>query len=290
MNSKYIKLSFKNAKIFTKNIKTKDFVSNLTVTHKNLLVLSRSKRADGTNKNFKEPITVHQVSNMLHTLIGERPVPSFRNTFYSRDEKLFSLANDSFIRIDSPKTIKNIKNEEKNVFISEVIRTNKSANNSWAKPSQIHWFKIKKYMGDDFDKFINTINKALEYNVLNESFENLKDAYSIHGSKLDIVINYLKSIKKMPMVNFLTKSEVDRSEITRSSSIGECVNSGIDDVSVLDGEILVPYNDYFVSKLIVNSTNILDGGYVKILGIFYLDEIEDSLSFVKLSEISDEKY
>jgi tetratricopeptide (TPR) repeat protein len=137
---------------------------------------------------------------------------------------------------------------------------------------------------------IGDYNKALEYNVLNESFENLKDAYSIHGSKLDIVINYLKSIKKMPMVNFLTKSEVDRSEITRSSSIGECVNSGIDDVSVLDGEILVPYNDYFVSKLIVNSTNILDGGYVKILGIFYLDEIEDSLSFVKLSEISDEKY
>jgi hypothetical protein len=29
---------------------------------------------------FKETIT-HQISNVLHVLIGERPVPSFRKTF-----------------------------------------------------------------------------------------------------------------------------------------------------------------------------------------------------------------
>ena len=86
MNNKYIKLSFRDAKLFPKNIKTKDFTSDLSVASKNRLVLSRSKRCEGVNNNFKEPITVHQISNMLHTLIGERPVPSFRKVFYNKKQ------------------------------------------------------------------------------------------------------------------------------------------------------------------------------------------------------------
>jgi hypothetical protein len=39
-----------------------------------------------------------------------------------------------------------------------------------------------------------------------------------------------------------------------------------------------------------NSANILDGGFVKIEGVFNEDELGDIDGFIKMSDISDEKY
>jgi hypothetical protein len=290
MDDRYIKLSFKNAKLFPKNIKTKDFVTNLTVNNKGKFILKHSKRAEKINSCFKEPITVHQVSNMLHTLIGERPFPSFKTVFHSRNEEVFELANNSFIKITSPKINKKVNGEIVETFIEETIMLNKASWNSWSKPKVIHWFKIKKLLGNNFDKFIELLNENLEYNATTKPFEELINIYSVYGSKLDKTISFLKEINKTPIINFLTKLEPDRSEITRNSLLGETIVSGIDKVYVLDGEILVPFEQSFVDKLVKTRTRILDGGFVKIEGFYYLDELEDTSSFIKLSEISDEKY
>ena len=58
----------------------------------------------------------------------------------------------------------------------------------------------------------------------------------------------------------------------------------------LNGEILIPYNQAFVDKLVKNTTNILDGGMVKIEGIFYEDELNDISEFIQVSNISDDKH
>lgn len=290
MDTKYLKLSFKNAKFFVKNNKTKDIVVNISLNKKDKLVLTHSKRAESENSSFKEPITVHQIANVLLTLIGERPVPSFRDTFYSKDENIVEMANNSYLNIKTPKTIKKSKDETYEVFIDELVKLDKAAWNSWAKHNVIHWFKIKKLLDDNFDTFIELINKGLGYDVLTKPFEDLINAYSVHGSKLDETISFLTKIKRTPIVNFLTKVEPDRSEITKNGLLGETVNSGIDYASFLDGEILVPYNETYVNAIVKNTTNILDGGYVKIEGIFYEDELGDTSDFRLVSDISDEKY
>jgi hypothetical protein len=290
MSNKYIKLSFKNAKLFPKNVKTKDFTRILSLNSKDNLYFSRCSRGLLEMASFKESITVHQISNMLHTLIGERPVPSFRKTFYNRNETIFELANKSYLKIDSPKTTKTRKDEVFETYIDEFTKTNKSASDSWTKPSSIQWFKIKKYMGVNYDEFIEIINSSLGYDVTKKPFETLLNSYSKEGVKLDIVINFLLDKKKTPIVNFLTKEIADRSEITKNGLLGETIISGIDNVYNISGEILVPYEQGFVDKLRKNTTNILDGGFVKIEGVFYEYELNDTDEFILVSEISDEKY
>lgn len=290
MSNRYIKLSFKNAKLFPKNVKTKDFVSVIDINAKNKLYFSRCSRSSNEINSFREPITVHQISNMLHAFIGERPVPSFRKTFYTRDEFLFNLANKSYLKIDSPKSKKNIKGESVEAYIDEFTKVNKSASDSWTKAPTIQWFKIKKFMGEYYDEFINIINSSLGYDVTKEPFENLKTLYVKEGIKLDGVIKFLLEKQKTPIVNFLQKESPDRSEITKNNLLGETIMSGIDTINNLSGEILVPYEQSFVDRLTKNSTNILDGGMVKIVGVFYEDELNDVEDFILVSDISDERY
>jgi hypothetical protein len=290
MSNRYIKLSFKNAKLFPKNVKTKDFTRVLDVNSKDKLYFNRVSRALLETTSFKEAITVHQISNVLHTLIGERPVPSFRETFYSRDESIFDLANNSYLKIDSARTTKTRKEEVFETYIDEFTKTNKSACNSWSKHPSIQWFKIKKYMGEHYDEFIEIINSSLCYDVTTKPFENLLNAYSEEGVKLDVVIKFLLDKKKTPIVNFLTKEIADRSEITKNGLLGETLTNGIDSVYNISGEILVPYNQKFIDKLTKDTTNILDGGFVKIEGVFYEDELNDTDNFMLVSDISDEKY
>lgn len=279
---KYLKLKFSNANLFKKNPKSKDFVIDLIVK-KDKLVTNNSKRVD-SRTNFKEPITVYQVSNMLHTLVGERPVPSFRPVFYKMGENILNLANNSYINITSPITEKG--------FIEEFMKLGKSAYNSWSDMPSIQWFKIRKYLGDDFDPFIDMMNVVLGYNVIDKPFMNLRLIYDIYGSKLDSVIEYLLSKKKTPMVHFL-KSEVFKTSwitSTISSGLGETISSGIGYVSSLSGEIIVPYNEEFVSKIRKNTTNILDSGYVEIIGVVEEFELGDMRDFKLVSEISTELY
>jgi hypothetical protein len=289
MSDKYIKLEFCNAKLFTKDIKTKDFVANLDLNSKGKIIFTHSRRADEKISSFREPVTVHQISNALHTLIGERPIPSFRKTFYKRNEDVFNLALSSFINIDSPTIKVKRKGEDFVEFIPELIKLDKSVWNSWAKPKNIHWFKIKKYMNEHFDEFVELMNQALGYNVLSKPFESIA-GLSKTNENLSAVIDFLLEKKKTPIINFLNKDDADRSEITKNSILGETISSGIDNANFLSGEIIVPYNEAFVNKIIKNATNILDGGYVEIVGVFYADELGNIDDFKPVRDISTEKY
>ena len=46
MSDKYLKFKFENAKLFPKNEKTKDFVTNLDIPKKGKLILSRSSKTE----------------------------------------------------------------------------------------------------------------------------------------------------------------------------------------------------------------------------------------------------
>jgi len=288
MSERYIKLSFTNAKLFPKNNRTKDVVANIATTSKGKLIFKHSKRSGQEVTSFKEPITVHQISNMLHTLVGERPIPSFRKVFYKADEAIFNIANQSFIKINTPKQPRKIMGEDVVTFFDETTRLGKSIHNSNLKPNTIQWFKVEKYLGEFFDEFIILINDVVGYDVLSEPFENLDNIYQKYGDKLDDLILKIKSNYKTPIANFLISKDQPRSEIT--VGIGEKVVSGIDVVHFLDGEILIPYEQGFVDRLFKNTTNILDGGFVEIIGVFYEDELHDIDGFEPVSEISDEKY
>jgi hypothetical protein len=284
MSDKYLHIKFRGGGLFPKNTNTKDFTYHVTK--------GREKRSLRKNGNFKEPITVHQISNLLHVLMGERPVPSFRYAGYKKIDEIFEMAMNSYLKIDSPKQEINRKGVITEEFTQEIKRLGKSAVDSWSKPSHIEWFKIKKYLTPElFDVFIDLMTKALGYNPLYKPFMDLVNIQSKIGSdRLSDVFEFIKLNRKTPLYNFFTKEKPNIYEFTANTRLGGVVNSGIDKVIILDGEIYVPITDKQIDKLVMNVATILDGGLASIVGVVYEHDISNVQDFISVGEISDEKY
>ena len=286
MYDKILHINFRNAKLFLKDKRTKDFVFN---------VGGYGKRKDRENGNFVEPITVHQVSNLLHVLMGERPVPSFRKSFYPRVENIFNIASNGYLMITTPTEVIKRKDVEITQFVGEITTLNKSAWNSWAKPNTIQWFKIKKYFGVElFEEFITKMNKAVGYNVTHKPFmELLNITNKFEGNLFDDVLEFLLENKKTPIINFITKDVCNISEVTvNRTTLGETVVKGVDNARFLSGDIILFMTDDEITKLKVNSATILDGGFATIVDVIDVDDFynSDLIGFTKISEISDIKH
>lgn len=285
MSDRYIKLTFTNAKIFKPNKESKkDRVSYIEGSKNGYKVLSKQRDLKG----FKEPITVYQLNNVLRTFIGERPIPSLRKTFYTLDKNdwLFNMANESFLHLDKV-TYKTKKGDIRE--ITETLRLGKSSYNSWVKPNRLHWFQIKRYMGEHYDRLISLLNEELDKDVTKEPFENL--LYVFSDDKGNKVIDYLLPLKKTPLINYLTFDKgkvIDLSEISRGKNMYLTFLNGIREINIANGVIYVPFNETFYNKMVKTRTNILDGGQVKFNGIYDSYELTNTEHFIKFSNINNE--
>jgi len=273
---KILKISFKDAKLFPYSKKNKDFIYNFVRSNRDNQLM------------FKNPITVHQISNMLHKMCGERPVPSFRYVVYDRISDIFNMANNSYLKIDSIKQFNKSKNKDE--FIKENIQIKKSADDSWNTNPTVFWKKIEKYMGIYYDDLLNKWSLIIGYDVRNKPFMSYKSS-AIDNEDYNDLISWLKNIKKTPIINFLTKLEPKVDEITKNKSIGETTPLAISNINNLSGVVYVPISDDMLAKIIYNTVTLLDGGLATIEGIYYDDELDDDTldGFNILSEISDDK-
>ena len=130
--SKYLELHFRDAGLFRKHEDCRDIMFNMA---------GREKRKSVTE--FIEPITVHQISNMLHVLFGERPKPINRETEYNKIDYIFEKALASYLLIETYKT----PNGE---YYKETIQTKKSVHNAWNTVSYMNWQRVKRLLGNDF--------------------------------------------------------------------------------------------------------------------------------------------
>src|SRR5574343_28066 len=131
--NKYFELSFKNAGLI------------ITVNKTNGGKQTKDKLPYSLNYNnsrnvcdrFVEPITIFQVSNVIHKLFGQIPVPTFRRSAIPINEYLFNKASESYLKID------NVLDNNGN-FIKETFMTNKGVYNAYSPTFTIDWFKVKK--------------------------------------------------------------------------------------------------------------------------------------------------
>jgi hypothetical protein len=118
---KYLILDFKDAGWFsTPNKYSKDFYNSCGVyfARKGL-------------PQYKEPITYHQISGMLHVLLGERPKPSLRSSVIEEIPEILELAKNSYIKITSFYEYETINGNE--IVAKESFRERKSVWNSYSK-------------------------------------------------------------------------------------------------------------------------------------------------------------
>lgn len=274
---KYLIINFKNAKLFPFDWNGKDFISDLSI---------RNKRQ--TQLMYEQPITVHQISNMLHKMMGERPVPSFRYVGYKKQNDIFELARNAYLKIDSIK--KYNKNKKRDEFIKETMQVKKSAHNGWNKQPNIFWKKIQIMMGDCFDEFIKKFSEILGYDVLLKPFM----SYQLSAkdkSEYNELVEWLQKNNKTPIANFLTKDKFNVSEITINIKIGETTVRGVSNINILFGTIIIPMSNKQLKRIVYNTATILDGGFVIIKEILWEEDMNDEMldDFLKVSEISTNK-
>jgi len=285
---KYLILEFKNAGYFT-NKMTKDFIFELSVKTPRIGSLIR-----------KEPITVNQVSNVLHVLFGERPVPSNREVVFDKVDYYYQMALKSYLNINTPK-IPTIFSKGVKDFASETIHVKKSVHNSWSKADFVYWERFSKLLGvdllNDFKQVLsdlfNVPDISEKYTVI-ELRNEIKSRGMLNNETLKSLFKKMIHNKKTPLVMYFTdekKYEKRKSDINSSSNTRLTVNSGIEKITKISGEIIVPVTDEDIVKLRNSKgcATILDGGLVFIKCVLNESRINID-NHVKVSEISLEKY
>lgn len=275
--SKYLVLKFKNAKLFRNTKDTSDYVLDM---------YGRRKRYG--DAQFVEPITVYQISNVIHVLFNERPVPSHREVFYTKIDKLFDKALNSYLKINNPKILNKDTNVEE--YITEIISKKKSVFNSYPKNVCISWEIIKQYVEvKNFDWLLKSFNHITNLNPLDYTAEEFREILS----KFDISELTLELRKKsLTGLYDYIKDKSKSSYLVKKLNTLININNSIDFVINLNGEILVPVTDEdlsFIAENYKGICTILDGGFVYISGIKDGNEISPE-GYTLMSEISTEKY
>jgi hypothetical protein len=246
-------------------------------------------------KQFSQPITVHQISNLIHVLFNERPVPSHRECFYPKIDYLFEKAKDSFLKYTDCvgndgliKTTNKVKGEDQ--YITEKTKVSKAVWNSWNPSPQINWDIVKLYLGsqENIDWFFGEIIDLLGVNPLSYNVEKIR--ISLLTKNLDKLFNGLTKIERSGLIRYIRDNQ-GQHIINVEKRYNLTVNSGIDNVVILNGEILVPINDEDIEKLKLSKgcATILDGGYVWIDSVKSAHEITSD-GYEKVGDISTEKY
>lgn len=268
--NKYLILEFKNAGLFP----LRDSRGRLT-KDKNLDINGRRER----EFEFIEPITVHQISNMLHVLFGERPKPIHRLTVYPKNDYLFDKALESYLRIDSCK-------DNNGKYVTQTTQTKKALDNSWSPEGVLYWERLKKFLGEHYSKFVSVLSEVFGNNIEDTKFSYLIPMIkSSTDTRITDLFNVLNNSGLKGLYDFIfmgIASALNPSKTTRITVV-----TGLDRVTKLDGKILVPISDEDIEKIRNNKgcANILDGGFVMIKGVKSANVINVH-DFIRVKDIS----
>jgi len=276
---KYLFLSFKNAGLFRESSRSRDRI---------LEGKTSTPRSGGLQ--YVAPITGHQVSNMLHVLVGERPVPSLRKTSLTVNKEIFDLANKGYLKITTPK----VKMGDRDpIYPENIIKTAKSVSDSTRKPdAHVYWERIRKLIGDELNySFITLLTELLGSNVRrkytaiearNKIMEEHSDNHKIIAFKELLTSESLKSL-----TNWLDGKD---NAIDSNPKVLIRNNSGVANITKLRGEIIIPLTEHYADKISKGGgvATILDDGLVVIEDIIDEDDMYDNMleGFTLISEIS----
>ena len=291
MSRKFLHIVFENAKLFKKNSRTKDRIYTVIKDKKGKFKGSNDFRKNYDNRNFIEPITPNQISNMLHVMFGERPIPSFRSVPYKKNNNIYNMALDGYLKIDSPKQNKSAKDSTL-CYLEETINIEKGHFRSRTNMKTIEWYKILRFLGNELsDIFLNEMSIILGYNPKERPFMELLGVYNQYPTEMENIVSYLTQCKKKMLVDFLKDESYDLNYLTKTKKYNyETVNKGVDKVSVLYGDMYIPIDDNQIHKIQTNVANILDGGFARIVGIVHETDIYDTDSYTPIREISTETH
>lgn len=258
------------------------------------------KRSDN-KKQYKEPITVHQVSNMLHVLFGERPSASLRRTLIKEIPEIKEIALNSWIKINDYCFT---NNNGKITFFEEKLKTKKAVWNSWSPNNTLlYWDRIEKFLEKElYEDFVELVKKIFKTSnpcekTLMKVIESLHNNF-LENEDVKVFLEKLKASGKSPLYYTIKDFELKdgrlkNSDFNKNSRIMQTVCGGVAGFIRLNGKIIVPIEDEkWIEKMRMSQgfATILDGGFVTIEAVLNEYEFYDEhvFGFTKMNEISDE--
>lgn len=239
--------------------------------------------------DLENPIGADQLSNVLHVMCGLAPVPTKRKTIFTRNEELYNIAKNSYIKYD-----KGCNNDIDRK--SEMFQASKYAEDSHLKVSTkigdevyngfYNWayFLRRFYKNKDLlKKILNFFNKVLSSeNVMKDyKFDEFVIEFHKHLSDDDVKTfdaenRKAYSGKGSPLggpfytVIFETKKPLGNNTVYFQSTPILTLHSVEYKKGKLSGTIIIPIENEHIIEQIRNcgcNPTILDGGLVTIVGL-----------------------
>lgn len=286
---KYLILEFKNAKLIRNHNKTKDRYS--------VFGLQSISRTDMEDLNFIEPITVYQVSNMLHVLMGERPVNTKRACSYSPQQWIYDLAlNNTYLKITTDKILLNKKRGIYG-YPKESVTINKASWDSW-NSGYLNWEIIKEYCGSSFNDFLIEL-KNIYVDPMSIPFQDIvKDSSECHktDTRYNTLFNNIKNMKGIggliPALKGIAHTINTKTMTTNRRGTALTFTRAVEKAEFYSGYIVVEVTQEILN-IIENhykgTCTILDNGLVNIVDVKDDIPIDFFDGFIKMDKISTDK-
>lgn len=297
----YLLLRFENANLIRSISISKKTKSRSTNKQTHLLIhggesvngtTNIEKVNDATGHDWNNPIPYTTLSNVLHCLCGEIPVPTKKKTLFKRNPIYDEIAKNSYVKYD----IKPIINEKGFITNDEVFQTAKWAYDSNMRYFSLfqladgtqkkinglyNWYTIKKNItyGNDFEELMNFIENVIGVNPLSlsvpqvvyelskfyndENFNNKVDNFIAEREKK---ANGKKRILSCFYNLFFNRISTSNNIDLKTSNTPLAINNGVGGKLSLSGEIICEIDDDIAEKIRLN------GGVAKLLefGMIYV--------------------
>ena len=278
---KYLCLKFRNAGLILSD--DKHFIKDST---------GHGKSVKHVGHDMKTPIPYTLLSNILHKLCGEIPVPSKRQTFLKRIKLFDEIAKKSYVNYN----IKPIFNDKGRVINAERFITSKYAYNSHQQvktyftlhdgtvkcfDGRYTWCYLRKIFSEkeNFDNLCSFLSNIIGDECQRYTMPQLITKLSFYwknDSFNEKVDNFLKespiisSTIKMPWKQVLFGRKATGSNTSYNTKTPLLYGHGIAKIVYVSGDIICPIDDERVIQALRNNggvATILEGGLIYITGL-----------------------
>jgi len=264
---------FKNAQIFFDPRRSSDKM----ISGKNKVPRNKAPRINVSEGSLDR----RHVSNLLHVLAGERPVPTLRESCMKRDEAIFDMASKAMVRVNETTTreTKTVRKAVKDSWNTVTLFYHLNGKDIKVKGGLIYHARLRRYLGESlYNLFLQTLqdisgckDPQLDFSA-QEAIEYL-NSHSQYDKRVIKLITECKKQGRATIANFL-EPDGNVASITIHQGSG-CklntlvVNAGIEKIRSLTGTIYVPIESDEALQRFRKAGGVatfLEGGFAYIAG------------------------
>lgn len=283
---RYIKINFQSAKLVIDDSNYK-----IKVTDKNFV-------------DMNHLIKIEPISNMLHVLLGERPVATNKITFNKRINFIDDVVKNGYVKIDSALSYKTNSGDlkpnieftqgKKSVWDSHMTNIFTKINENENTKGYMNWGQLKRrFLLNNKEKYYLILDKINEYSPIKNPWEemSLSETFNLirTSERKHDFLNFLIDIKQTPLA-LLLKGDSDCSSLNKNYSCNlsaKTVNLYVLKKITVNGSFLLPFDEQLKSNLFKGQgvATYLDGGMADLdYNIYEYDE--DTLIFENYKKIT----